>query len=925
MENNLDLIFIKLDKKVIVSDKIGHINENFSIDFSLIVEQNVKFDLFEIITHISNNIYKFNDEFEISKKNENYEINNKAFKIDYFLDELLIEFFSILKKKFYAVSKTNIYRLILIYDFTPYDIRLIIQQAALINGIDIIHMIDTNRALRFYIESSKNRPKTLNKYLAIIIKYNEYIELAIYISEPIKKIFYSYKKAPNFFEDLMKLEKKNDDFILYDIFHEKKSFKKLKDYISNEIYSEMGNQNFQDIGQIFIFDSSKVAYFNKMIFFGTAKSLDSKKTQQCKAIFKVIDKNVASITKKLTKISIMNYKFNIEINQLPILLDIDIPFNGCFYTTVNLGLSNEDYEYSVLITVYFNQINYFYISLNLFYCNSIEFIFYKNFPEISFVENEYKSIKCEEKFEDEEHFKRICLINVNRKKLKLNLNLNEYKNIFSSELDYESKNISVIVGQNLKILSFFQKRTFIDTKIWNEIYSLIDLVNKFNSKLSYKELESLKFTISEMYYLINENIFNNIIFTEFKEIEEDILIKFILAFGKYRIIKKIFIEDEPILVVKINEDNYKKFIYLSKQLESFHQKCKTYIKNNDLMVAKLFLTASIAFEDYLKSKDYSETKEDLIDLIDFKKEGTIYNSAYENNLNFIMDLNKESFLYPIFLQFNSGFKNQAYYKGKVSTCMISKITLQQIKLDLIKSLDLYGIRIFFQTIYFADTVLSTGITIYNEKRLFDKKLSNEDLLTKNDTNFQKRTSISFLQKHERFSHLKKIINKNEPEYIDSPIGYIDFSLGQILFLSSKNDIQNSGKGEVIEYFLSNGNRQLIDNLYQCRDKNFNFKNIFNIDLLLYPANKQLINELKNIPEDKKKEQDNIIKSTINNKIDNSKYSINYSKKNFYYTDEYIEAKNKLKNEDKFRKFTFARNTIIRCKLVNNELIPDEDL
>ncbi len=228
MENNLDLIFIKLDKKVIVSDKIGHINENFSIDFSLIVEQNVKFDLFEIITHISNNIYKFNDEFEISKKNENYEINNKAFKIDYFLDELLIEFFSILKKKFYAVSKTNIYRLILIYDFTPYDIRLIIQQAALINGIDIIHMIDTNRALRFYIESSKNRPKTLNKYLAIIIKYNEYIELAIYISEPIKKIFYSYKKAPNFFECLMKLEKKMMTLFYMIFFMKRKALKNLK-------------------------------------------------------------------------------------------------------------------------------------------------------------------------------------------------------------------------------------------------------------------------------------------------------------------------------------------------------------------------------------------------------------------------------------------------------------------------------------------------------------------------------------------------------------------------------------------------------------------------------------------------------------------------------------------------------------------------
>ena len=352
------------------------------------------------------------------------------------------------------------------------------------------------------------------------------------------------------------------------------------------------------------------------------------------------------------------------------------------------------------------------------------------------------------------------------------------------------------------------------------------------------------------------------------------------------------------------------------------------------MVAKLFLNASVALGDYLMSSDYSELKEDLIDLIDFKKEGTIYNSANENNLNLIMDLNKESFLYPIFLQFNSGFKNQAYYKGKVSTCMLSKLTLQQIKLDLIKSLENYGIRIFFETIYLGDTILSTGITNYNEKVLFDKKLSNEDLLTKNDINFQKRTTISFLQKHERFSHFKKIINKNESEYMDSPRGYIDFSSEKILFLSSRNELKETEIGEVIEYFLSNGDLGLIDNLYQCRDKNFNFENIFSIDLLLYPSNEQLINELKRIPKAVKKESDNIIKSTINTKNDNSKYktlpnikkedATNSIKSNYYYTDKYIEAKNKLKNENKFRKFTFARNTIVRCKLVNNELVPDED-
>ena len=77
-----------------------------------------------------------------------------------------------------------------------------------------------------------------------------------------------------------------------------------------------------------------------------------------------------------------------------------------------------------------------------------------------------------------------------------------------------------------------------------------------------------------------------------------------------------------------------------------------------------------------------------------------------------------------------------------------------------------------------------------------------------------------------------------------------------------------------------------------------------------------------------------IKSTINIKIDNKNNKIlqnakkedktNYLRNNFYYTDEYIEAKNKLMNENSFRKFTFPRNTIIKCKLLNNELVPDED-
>ena len=53
-----------------------------------------------------------------------------------------------------------------------------------------------------------------------------------------------------------------------------------------------------------------------------------------------------------------------------------------------------------------------------------------------------------------------------------------------------------------------------------------------------------------------------------------------------------------------------------------------------------------------------------------------------------------------------------------------------------------------------------------------------------------------------------------------------------------------------------------------------------------------------------------------------KSSIKKSK--LYYTDEYIEAKNKLLNEEKLSKFTFSRSTIISCIIVNNEFVPEED-
>ena len=274
--------------------------------------------------------------------------------------------------------------------------------------------------------------------------------------------------------------------------------------------------------------------------------------------------------------------------------------------------------------------------------------------------------------------------------------------------------------------------------------------------------------------------------------------------------------------------------------------------------------------------------------------------------------------------------------------MISKLTLEQIKLDLIKSLDRYGIRIFFKAKYLTDTSMNTCITNYNEQKIFGKKLNENELLVLNDINFHKRTSVSFLQKHERFSHVKKIFNKNESNYIDSPRGYLDFRFNDLRILKPLV-IQDNDKGEIgesLEYFMTNGQNYLIDNLFYCSDDSFNFENIFKINLMLENTNCNLINALKTIPgkkeedydvnnivEDDKNDENNII---INNNI---KFRLNSEIKKIEKDNnkennqikEYIREKNKLISESFYRKYTFERSTICNYKFDNikNKFVPDK--
>ena len=914
IDKNLGVL--KLDKKIIFSREKGIIDNTFSLNFQIIVENNIIINLFEIMNLINKKGYQSQSgNYSIEKINEKYILKIKESDSKYNLDELLIQLFNQIKEQINDKNNLQIDKMILIDDDTPLEIRLIIQQASLINGIEIINIIDTNKALRFYINLFKPNQ---DEFISIIIKYNKHIDIAIYTDDPIRKLFKSYQEIPNDLEELKDLKIGKEGFIVLEKLDKNEIFIKIKEYLSNLINNEMGNQEFKNIEKIYIFEGNNLESLNQEIFFGAFNSLNFEKTQECTALFKIIDNNEPNDNKRINEIIIENYKYNLEKKEIPILLDLLLPFKGCFYTPIIITLSGKKFSNFVIITVYFNQINYYYISLSQKYCNSLELIFYKTFPEEIFSSKNYKNIQLEENFEDNEYFKRLCLININREEINLNLIPDECIDTLNSKY----KNCTIIIGEKLNILSFYNKTTYIKKSMKRNLYDYIEYANELSSRSSLKEIELCKNKLNKMYFDVkyNKAFFDNYIDKGYDNDKFDKIL-FYIAYGKFMLFKTIFVEETNNgEKFNYNENTVNTFIKLMKNLEKFYEKCKNLIKNDELLISKLFFSASIAIYDYLNSKEYLDLEIDLFELIDFKEKGTIYNAAYENNLELILNLNKESFLYPIFLQFNSGFK---LYED-ISTCMISKLTLQQIKLDLIKSLDHYGIRIFFYSEYNATTNLFTNITMYNECKNFGKKLDTNELLSSNDNNFHKRTTISFLQKHERFCHLKKIFNKNELEYLNSPRGYIDFLDNQLKILSLKNNENKGEIGETFEYFITNGQRALISKLYLFKGNSYNFQNLFRIDILLEKTNEKLINILKDIPIfpeveelNEENDQEDIIKNDMFNT--SNKYKIPKTKKDKVKDkkdikiDKYIEEKNEIINVNTFRKYTFPINTIYKYK------------
>ena len=322
IDKNLGIL--KLDKKIIFSKEKGIIDNTFSLNFQIIVENNIIINLFEIMNLISKKGYQSQSgNYSIEKINEKYIINIKESDSKYNLDELLIQFFEKIKEQINDKNNLPIDKLILIDDDTPLEIRLIIQQASLINGIEIINIIDTNKALRFYINLFKpNQESSIDGFISIIIKYNKHIDIAIYTDDPIRKLFKSYQEIPNDLEEIKDLKIAKEGFIVLEKSDKNEKFIKIKEYLSNLINNEIGNQEFKNIEKIYIFEGNNLESLNQKIFLGAFNSLNFGKSQECTALFKIIDNKELNDNKKINEIIIENCKYNLEKKEIPILLDL---------------------------------------------------------------------------------------------------------------------------------------------------------------------------------------------------------------------------------------------------------------------------------------------------------------------------------------------------------------------------------------------------------------------------------------------------------------------------------------------------------------------------------------------------------------------------------------------------------------------------
>ena len=635
-------------------------------------------------------------------------------------------------------------------------------------------------------------------------------------------------------------------------------------------------------------------------------------SMKTKIIFKFINE---SFKYNIKKIYFQNYEisinlkektcYTIEIEKIP---DVDYRLFNCEFLYSNNSIIN------YCISIYFDNINIFYIDDDANNGCSIEIIF-SNFHNKINDKNCYVNYK-NKKFLSEEQF---TLINDRRRINLLNFDINfiQFPQIINENDFYKLKefknvknilvNIITNMNETQKLIGIYENIPFNDYNIDKK--KLIEFLNdamkesknilKFDPHLSLTEnLNNINLKENEKKILIDENMkskniikekdFINYFAIKHENLTEDdveiftLFSDFIILFPKYDqkySKKKISLKKLKTIVKNYFIRKYMLYIFIK------------HLKNIDkIEKAKLIFSVSKVI------KEFNIKSQINFQLIDFNIENTVYYEANQFNIRFIELLNENSEIYHFFIQLNSGCSKNFLSKEDLSS-RISMVSLSQIKSHLLKTIPSYGIKANCDFLKFkALTISEVKINVFNEIFIFGHDMINDSEF---DNDYNNRFVISNILKHENFGHVKFSLNDNcfRQEKANSELNIEPTSPIQFYFKFNNNIvnvknpyIKEKKEGEsgcAFDYFITRGNKDLYNFL---KNNNANFEYLFkNVELMVAANLNEFCIKLMDIKnqteeeEEEEEEKNDFEKNNVKYDIDSGKTKL--KKKHRYIHDD----------------------------------------
>ena len=555
-----------------------------------------------------------------------------------------------------------------------------------------------------------------------------------------------------------------------------------------------------------------------------------------------------------------------QINIKDSSIDIDLEKNNYYKMQFNDSSESEYKVYTISfvfekknkvnfsISIYFAQKNYFYCVGKQINHNSIEIIFSDFSKKNQYLEDcfiLYDTIKfnVKEKFGDIKTRKRISFINIDADKLLLpNIKSNPDKKLEKPTLLPNSL-ISISKGKIDTIIGFYKNEPFIYNKIdKNEIKKkLKEFVEPIKNFLHFNEknyatvseyIESFKNKYDTYIQAIKESL-------ELKK-DKDLEIYFSNNFDLLDADDSDIFEyfsEFLLLFPDIKGKSIKKAIpvfffisqyYFSKKAINKFEKTLINLKNEEKI--KLIFSASRTIASLL-ANGFGKNTDDLFELIDFNKEGTIYYDAKKRNLQFIEIFQENSEIFSILLQLSSGSSTNYVVENELNfSSRTSMLTLEDIKTHLKLAIPNYGIRAKCLCDFKAISFVETKITIFSETDIFGNFLGSK-IQSDEDSYFKKRFIISNIMIHEQFGHILFSENKSSfqfdiPQELklsqfepSSPIEtYSPLNEGNYIRINDPHSREIRGEsGYTLIYHLTRGKKKLYNMLENIEG---NFSKLF---------------------------------------------------------------------------------------------------